>query len=141
MRKRTLGEGRVLGSGRSLNPAAPTSSLQKDSRIHSPSPSSVSLNSQGAVSHMSVDTQDIVSRISLENGDSSISRVAAAAGSSRLACPICNEEMVSLHPVSFHAGKQFIVPFYFVLFSYVFWFFCFLSFFLSSFGKTHYDAD
>ncbi|EEH07000.1 vacuolar segregation protein PEP7 [Histoplasma capsulatum G186AR] len=102
MRKRTLGGGRVLGSGRSLNPAAPTSSLQKDSRIHSPSPSSVSLNSQGAVSQMSVDTQDIVSRISLENGDSSISRVAAAAGSSRLACPICNEEMLTLLQLNRH---------------------------------------
>ncbi|EDN03270.1 conserved hypothetical protein [Histoplasma mississippiense (nom. inval.)] len=51
---------------------------------------------------MSVDTQDIVSRISLENGDSSISRVAAAAGSSRLACPICNEEMLTLLQLNRH---------------------------------------
>ncbi|OAT10812.1 vacuolar segregation protein [Blastomyces gilchristii SLH14081] len=102
MPKRTLGGGRVLGSGRSLTPTVPTPSPRKDSRFHSPSPSSVSLNSQGAASHISVDTQDIVSRISLENGDSSISRASAAAGSSRLACPICNEEMLTLLQLNRH---------------------------------------
>ncbi|KKZ61166.1 hypothetical protein EMCG_04215 [[Emmonsia] crescens] len=102
MSRRTLGGGRVLGSGRSLNLAAPTSSPQKHSRIHSPSPSSVSLNSQGAASQISADTQDIVSRISLENANSSISRAAAAAGSPRLACPICNEEMLTLLQLNRH---------------------------------------
>lgn len=117
----------MLGSGRSLTPAAPTSSPQKHSRIHSPSPSSVSLNSQGTASQFSADTRDIVSRISLENGNSSISRAAAAAGSPRLACPICNEEMVSLHPLYFCAGQQSLYPFYFIL---VFFF-----------GNAHYDAN
>ncbi|PGH09457.1 hypothetical protein GX51_00562 [Blastomyces parvus] len=102
MPKRTLGGGRVLGSGRSLTPTVPTPSPQRDSRFHSPSPSNVSLNSQGAASHISTDTQDIVSRISLENGDSSISRAATAAGSSRLACPICNEEMLTLLQLNRH---------------------------------------
>ncbi|OJD15432.1 hypothetical protein AJ78_04307 [Emergomyces pasteurianus Ep9510] len=102
MPRRTLGGGRVLGSGRSLTPTTPTPSPQKQSHIHSPSPSSVSLNSQIAASQISADTQDIVSRISLENGNSSISRSVAAAGSSRLACPICNEEMLTLLQLNRH---------------------------------------
>ncbi|KAK2808691.1 hypothetical protein FQN50_004556 [Emmonsiellopsis sp. PD_5] len=106
MPKRALGGGRVLGSGRSLAPAAPTPAAQKQSsRILSPSASSVSLNSQASTSQISADTQDIVSRISLENGDSSISRAAAAAagaGDSRLACPICNEEMLTLLQLNRH---------------------------------------
>ncbi|OAX83573.1 hypothetical protein ACJ72_02065 [Emergomyces africanus] len=102
MPRRTLGGGRVLGSGKSLTPTAPTPSPQKQSHLHSPSQSSVSLNSQGATSQISADTQDIVSRISLENGNSSISRAAVAAGSSRLACPICNEEMLTLLQLNRH---------------------------------------
>ncbi|PGG95733.1 hypothetical protein AJ79_09906 [Helicocarpus griseus UAMH5409] len=102
MPKRALGGGRVLGSGRSLGPAAPAPSPQKPSRVLSPSASSISLNSQASTSQISADTQDIVSRISLENGDSSISRAAAAAGSSRLACPICNEEMLTLLQLNRH---------------------------------------
>ncbi|EEH34783.2 vacuolar segregation protein pep7 [Paracoccidioides lutzii Pb01] len=102
MPKRILGGGRVLGSGRSLTPTAPTPSPHRQSRLLSPTSSSVSLNSQGSTSQFSADTQDIVSRISLGNGDSSSSRASMAAGSSRLACPICNEEMLTLLQLNRH---------------------------------------
>ncbi|PGH23098.1 hypothetical protein AJ80_02872 [Polytolypa hystricis UAMH7299] len=103
MSRRTLGGGRVLGSGRSLAPAAPTPPPPppKAARTLSPSASSVSLNSQTSASQLSSDTQDIFSRISLENGGSSISRGAAAPGT-RLACPICDEEMVTLLQLNRH---------------------------------------
>lgn len=90
MSRRTLGGGRVLGSGKSLSAAGP----QTKPRVLSPSASSVSLNSQASASQFSSETQDITSRISLENGDTSISAAPAASGAN-LVCPICNEEMVS----------------------------------------------
>ncbi|EEP75373.1 conserved hypothetical protein [Uncinocarpus reesii 1704] len=102
MSKRTLGGGRVLGSGRSLNPALPTPTTSRPSNVHSPSTSSVSLNSQASASQISSDTQDIVSRISLENGESSISRTAAVGAGTNLACPICSEEMVTLLQLNRH---------------------------------------
>ncbi|WEW58391.1 carboxypeptidase Y-deficient [Emydomyces testavorans] len=102
MSKRTLGGGRVLGSGRSLNPALPSAAPNHPPKAHSPSASSVSLNSQASASQISSDTQDIVSRISLENGASSISKTAAATASTHLACPICNEEMVTLLQLNRH---------------------------------------
>ncbi|EAS34757.3 vacuolar segregation protein [Coccidioides immitis RS] len=102
MSRRTLGGGRILGSGRSLNPTLPSTSVNQPSKLHSPSTSSVSLNSQASASQLSSDTQDLVSRISLENGDSSISRTAAAAANTYLACPICNEEMVTLLQLNRH---------------------------------------
>lgn len=94
MSRRTLGGGRVLGSGKSLSPAGPTPSPQTKPKVLSPSASSVSLNSQASASQFSSETQDITSRISLENGDNAISAAPAASGAN-LVCPICNEEMVS----------------------------------------------
>lgn len=87
MPPRILGGGRVLGSAKSL----PLSSPQ--SNVLSPSASSLSLSSQASASQFSSETQDLTSRISLENGDTSISAAPAATGA-QLACPICSEEMV-----------------------------------------------
>ncbi|RJE21451.1 Vacuolar segregation protein [Aspergillus sclerotialis] len=97
MPPRTLGGGRVLGSAKSLPPSV--SSPQ--SHILSPSASSVSLSSQASASQLSSETQDLTSRISLENGDTSISAAPAAAGA-QLACPICSEEMLTLLQLNRH---------------------------------------
>lgn len=91
MSRRTLGGGRVLGSGKSLSPAVlPPQKTQQN--LLSPSASTLSLDSQASASQRSSETQDLSSRISLDNGDSSAT--AAASASARLVCPICNEEMV-----------------------------------------------
>ena len=89
MSARKLGGGRVLGSGRSLSPAYPP----RNSSLLSPSASSVSVSSS---SQPSTDAQDLSSRISLDQSDGDSSAAAAMAASARLACPICNEEMVGL---------------------------------------------
>lgn len=102
MSRRTLGGGRVLG-----NPSALTSapSPQPKPRVLSPTASSVSLNSQAA-SQLSTETQDLTSRISIENGDTSISAAPAAPGA-QLSCPICSEQMVCLfRPVCFLKGRM-----------------------------------
>ena len=112
MPPRTLGGGRVLGNANAFTPAAASSSPQqqqqpKGARVLSPSASSVSLGSQASASQFSsTESQDLISRISLENGDSSISAAPAAAGA-QLACPICSEEMV--------CSFLFILSFFFYL--------------------------
>lgn len=105
----------MLGSGKHLSPAAApspsphhsqqattsltatnhaTTTTTATNRVLSPSTSSVSLSSQASVSQISsTETQDLTSRISLENGETSISAAPAASGA-HLACPICSEEMV-----------------------------------------------
>lgn len=94
MPPRTLGGGRVLGNANAFTPAAASSPQQPKGRVLSPSASSVSLGSQASASQLSSsENQDLISRISLENGDTSISAAPAAAGA-QLACPICSEEMV-----------------------------------------------
>ncbi|KAF2837233.1 hypothetical protein M501DRAFT_1018141 [Patellaria atrata CBS 101060] len=99
--RRSLGGGRVLGSGRSLSPAVVASPRPHHSRntsLLSPSESSVSLNSQISVSPASTaETQDIASRVSLEASNN-----AAASASSRMVCPICNEEMMTLLQLNRH---------------------------------------
>ncbi|KGO42531.1 Zinc finger, FYVE/PHD-type [Penicillium expansum] len=97
MSRRTLGGGRVLG-----NPSALTStpSPQPKPRVLSPTASSVSLNSQAA-SQLSTETQDLTSRISIENGDTSISAAPAAPGA-QLSCPICSEQMMTLLQLNRH---------------------------------------
>lgn len=91
MSSRKLGGGRVLGSGRSLSPNV-AAFPPRNSSLLSPSGSSVSVNSSTSTSQQSTDAQDLSSRISLEQSDENNAAVAAA--SSRLVCPICNEEMV-----------------------------------------------
>ncbi|GAQ04102.1 hypothetical protein ALT_1423 [Aspergillus lentulus] len=101
MSRRTLGGGRVLGTPNALAAAASTASPQQKPSILSPSASSLSLSSQASASQFSSETQDLTSRISLENGATSISAAPAAAGA-QLACPICNEEMVTLLQLNRH---------------------------------------
>lgn len=99
MSRRTLGggRGRVLGTPSALSSAP---SPQPKPRVLSPAASSVSLSSQASASQFSSETQDLTSRISLENGDTSISAAPAAPGA-QLTCPICNEEMVRLPVLEF----------------------------------------
>ena len=93
---RSLGGGRILGSGRSLSPAVPPakpSAAQhtRNPSYLSPSGSSISVSSQTSESPApSANTEDLLSKVSLDHVDNG----AQAAASSRLVCPICNEEMV-----------------------------------------------
>lgn len=111
MSGRKLGGGRVLGSGKNLSPNPSPLSKQRNAALLSPTASSVSLNSSASTSTPPTDNHDLdlASRISLEqtngttsngihsNGTSSNGAVTAAArASSKLVCPICNEEMVGL---------------------------------------------
>ena len=85
----------MLGSGGSLSPAHPP----RNSSLLSPTPSSLSVSSS---SQPSTDAQDLSSRVSLEQSDGDNNAAAALAASTRLACPICNEEMVAF---TRHKGK------------------------------------
>ncbi|KAM5445283.1 carboxypeptidase Y-deficient [Microsporum audouinii] len=101
MPNRSIGGGRVLGSGRSINPVPPKPPPKGcSSNAISPSASSVSLASQASNSQVSSDTQDLSSRIFLKNGDSSIAKTTRGAGA--LVCPICNEGMVTLLQLNRH---------------------------------------
>lgn len=106
---RSLGGGRILGSGRSLSPAvarpAPSSNAaqhKRNSSLLSPAPSESDLSSQvsGTSPASTPDAQDLVSRVSLGREDqvapSTAQAAVAAAASSRLVCPICNDEMVCI---------------------------------------------
>lgn len=97
MSARKIGGGRVLGSGRSLSPAYPPRSTS----LLSPSASTVSVSSSSST-QPSTDPQDISSRISLDQSDGGNAAAAAAAANSRLVCPICNEEMVTLLQLNRH---------------------------------------
>ncbi|KAL4897343.1 putative vacuolar segregation protein [Aspergillus ambiguus] len=99
MSRRTLGGGRVLGTPNALSGSL--SSPQQKPRVLSPSASSLSLSSQASASQLSSETQDLTSRISLDNVGSSIPAPPAAAGA-QLACPICSEEMVTLLQLNRH---------------------------------------
>ncbi|KAB8230443.1 hypothetical protein BDV23DRAFT_92658 [Aspergillus alliaceus] len=101
MSRRTLGGGRILGSANALSPSASTPSPQPKPRLLSPTASSVSLSSQASASQFSSETQDLTSRISLDNVGTSIPAAPAAAGA-QLACPICSEEMVTLLQLNRH---------------------------------------
>ncbi|OJJ60546.1 hypothetical protein ASPSYDRAFT_42298 [Aspergillus sydowii CBS 593.65] len=101
MSRRTLGGGRVLGSANTRTPAATLTSPQQRPNILSPSASTLSLNSQTSASQVSTETQDLTSRISLENGSAPIPAAPAAAGA-QLSCPICSEEMVTLLQLNRH---------------------------------------
>ncbi|KAJ4377144.1 carboxypeptidase Y-deficient [Didymella sp. IMI 355093] len=109
--RRSLGGGRVLGSGRNLSPAvspAPPQTLQAPQAQHchvrnasllSPSESSLSLSSQTSNSPASTaeTREDIGSKVLLGPSEN-----AAARASNRLACPICNEEMMTLLQLNRH---------------------------------------
>lgn len=98
MASRKLGGGRILGSGKGLAPPVAPSHRRTNSLL---SPSESSVNSDNSASPLTTSplpelTQDLTSIVSLNqnNGGSAV-----AAATSKLVCPICNEEMVSL---SFH---------------------------------------
>jgi len=91
MSARKLGGGRVLGSSKALAPPAATYP-HRTSSLLSPSASTISVNSTASTSQPSSDAQDLSSRVSLDQGDEN--SAAAAGGGPRLACPICNEDMV-----------------------------------------------
>ncbi|KAF2014315.1 hypothetical protein BU24DRAFT_463113 [Aaosphaeria arxii CBS 175.79] len=100
---RSLGGGRVLGSGRNLSPAVspqPPSQHRRNASLLSPSESSLSLSSQTSNSPASTaeTREDITSKVLLGNSDN----VAAASASSRLFCPICSEEMMTLLQLNRH---------------------------------------
>lgn len=106
MSRRTLGGGRVLGNGRSLGPP-PAPAISKPptplpDHILSPSNSSISLDESGSghSTPPSSDPQDIASRISLDHGPANLPLIPPAGD--RLACPICNEEMVTLLQLNRH---------------------------------------
>lgn len=93
---RSLGGGRVLGSGKGLSPAVspqPPAHHRRNTSLLSPSESSLSLSSQTSNSPASTaeTREDIGSKVLLGTSEN-----AAASASTRLMCPICNEEMVSL---------------------------------------------
>lgn len=108
--RRSLGGGRILGSGRSLSPAVAARAQHKhNSSTHnnhnhtrntsllSPSESSISLSSQTSTTPISSETEDLTSRVALDNHHGpATATTAAASASSRLMCPICNEDMVGI---------------------------------------------
>ncbi|TKA45822.1 hypothetical protein B0A54_03507 [Friedmanniomyces endolithicus] len=100
--RRSLGGGRVLGTGKSLAPPAPPNKQPVNNiGLLSPSESSVSLNSQVSSAPLSPSLQheDLTAQVAL---DGHASAQAAAAASSRMVCPICNEEMVTLLQLNRH---------------------------------------
>ncbi|KAL1608537.1 carboxypeptidase Y-deficient [Paraconiothyrium brasiliense] len=99
---RSLGGGRVFGSGRNLSPAVsprPPAHHHRNASLLSPSESSISLSSQTSNSPASTaeTRDDIGSKVLLPGSDN-----AAASASSRLVCPICNEEMLTLLQLNRH---------------------------------------
>jgi rabenosyn-5 len=83
----------VLGSGKNLAPPVPIKPQLRPSGALSPSNSSISLSSQTSSTPISTENEDIVARVALdEHGTAQ----AAAAASSRMVCPICNDEMVRI---------------------------------------------
>ncbi|EOA86255.1 uncharacterized protein SETTUDRAFT_169344 [Exserohilum turcica Et28A] len=105
--RRSLGGGRVLGSARALSPAAAAAAAspqhaavhRRNASLLSPSESSLSLSSQTSNSPASTaeSREDIASKIL-----AGPARNTAASASSRLVCPICNEDMVTLLQLNRH---------------------------------------
>ena len=91
---RAFGRGRVLGNARNFSPAtSPSPQHHRNASVLSPSDSSISLNSQvsNSLAPTTTEAQDLASKVSLgQSGHAA----ATAAASSKLVCPICNEEMV-----------------------------------------------
>lgn len=109
MSQRTLGGGRVLGSGRSLGPAPkPATPLPLPDHVLSPSNSSLSVSLDGSGSGHSTppssESQDIASRVSVDHGHGHgpTHLPLIPPSGDRLACPICNEEMVTLLQLNRH---------------------------------------
>ncbi|TAQ84290.1 hypothetical protein B7494_g7380 [Chlorociboria aeruginascens] len=101
MPARHLGGGRILGSGKSLAPPAVSAHHQRSSSLISPSESTLSLSSRDSASPLATSPlpdlgQDLGSRVQLESGGPS------SAAPSKLVCPICTEEMMTLLQLNRH---------------------------------------
>ncbi|WPG98097.1 Vacuolar segregation protein PEP7 [Acrodontium crateriforme] len=98
--RRALGGGRVLGTGKNLAPppSTPKPTAVRNTGLLSPSESSVSLSSHASSTPIT-ENEDLTARVAVdEHGLAQ----AAAAASSRMVCPICNEEMVTLLQLNRH---------------------------------------
>jgi rabenosyn-5 len=91
--RRSLGGGRVLGSGKNLAPPVPIKPQLRPTGALSPSNSSISLSSQTSSTPLSTENEDITARVALDEHGAA---QAAAAASTRMVCPICNDEMVCI---------------------------------------------
>ena len=101
--RRALGGGRVLGNGKAIAPPPPPSKTPVTNLgLLSPSESSVSLSSQASSAPVSANHEDLTSRVALDEHGSA---QAAAAASSRMVCPICNEEMVGIAYIGRHCDR------------------------------------
>ncbi|KAL9945927.1 carboxypeptidase Y-deficient [Verticillium nonalfalfae] len=101
MSGRKLGGGRVLGSGKGLAPPTASAVRQRASSPFAPSESTVSITSASTsppVSSPAPDfaAQDLTSNISLGGPSKS------GGNSSKLVCPICEEEMMTLLQLNRH---------------------------------------
>ncbi|ROT36128.1 VAC1 protein [Sodiomyces alkalinus F11] len=101
MSSRKLGGGRILGSGKGLAPPVPSAAPQRAPSPIAPSDSTLSINSSSAsppVSNQAPEfvAQDLTSRISLDNPS------LPEASSTKLICPICEEEMLTLLQLNRH---------------------------------------
>lgn len=96
---------RVIGTARkptssisSASPSPPVITHPRRPALLSPSASSVSIDSQVSTSKSSVEDNDISAVVALQSRDNA----AAATAGSRLVCPICTEEMVTLLQLNRH---------------------------------------
>lgn len=116
---RSLGKGRVLGSRPQQSQPSPLAKSQTARQIAtspsqdtlkapnrdfvSPSESSLSLNSQQSTSKSSNDEQDISAAMARQSKErENVPGNASVAAQTKLACPICNEEMVTLLQLNRH---------------------------------------
>ncbi|KDN69192.1 putative FYVE zinc finger [Colletotrichum sublineola] len=102
MSSRKLGGGRILGSGKGLAPPTPPA-VQGHRRTPSPfapSESTLSINSSSASPPVSSPLPDFAQDLASNVSVGGPSRTAAA--SSKLVCPICDEEMLTLLQLNRH---------------------------------------
>lgn len=106
MSGRKLGGGRILGSGKGLAPPSPTHPARpRAASPFEPSDSStISFNSPNSISPPSSsplpDSQDLASNIRLGRSSND------TPSTSRLVCPICTEEMVTLLQLNRHIDDE-----------------------------------
>ncbi|KAG9240279.1 FYVE zinc finger-domain-containing protein [Calycina marina] len=100
MSARKLGGGRILGSGKGLAPPPPAHQ-RRTSDLVSPSESTISVSSRDssglATSPLPDSSNNLSAAVSLQNGGSVVTPA-----SSKLVCPICNEEMMTLLQLNRH---------------------------------------
>ncbi|KAI1431493.1 FYVE zinc finger protein [Xylaria sp. CBS 124048] len=100
MSGRKLGGGRVLGNGKGLAPPSPAIRRQRATSPSAPSESSRSVVSPSlspTSSPLPDAAQDLTSNVSLAGPSDATSHV-----NSKLVCPICNEEMLTLLQLNRH---------------------------------------